>query len=299
MSLLPYNSNPLTDIALSSAMPDAIIERLVADALAEDLGQSGDVTSAAVIPETAQATAVIRARETGILAGLDFALAAFRHGDVGLSVTPHKTDGDALAAGMDVLTIKGAARALLAAERVALNFLGHLSGIASQTGKLAALIAHTDAQICDTRKTTPGLRAAEKYAVRAGGGANHRFGLHDAILIKDNHIAVAGGVGAALSAAQAHAGDSLPIEIEVDTLDQLDEAMAAGAKIVLLDNMPPNMLAEAVRRIDGRAVSEASGQVSAETIAAIAESGVDYISVGRITHSAPCLDLGLDIDIEA
>ena len=295
MPLTLHNSRPLADAAL----PDNVIQQLVGDALAEDWGQLGDVTSAAVIPESAQATAIIRARQAGILAGLDFARAAFAHHNAGLSVTPHKADGDALAPGMDVLTIKGPARALLGAERVALNFLGHLSGIASQTAALAALIAHTGAQVCDTRKTTPGLRAAEKYAVRAGGGANHRFGLGDAILIKDNHIAVAGGVSAALRAAKAHADHNLPIEIEVDNLDQLDEAMAAGAEIVLLDNMPPDMLAEAVRRIDGRAVSEASGQVSAQTITAIAESGVDYISVGRITHSAPCLDLGLDIDIKA
>jgi nicotinate-nucleotide pyrophosphorylase (carboxylating) len=211
-------------------------------------------------------------------------------------VTRHKADGDALAEGHDVISIAGPAHALLSAERVALNYLGHLSGIASKTAKLVALITHTEAKICDTRKTTPGLRAIEKYAVRAGGGANHRFGLYDAVLIKDNHIAVAGGITAALNAAQKNAGD-LPIEIEVDTLAQFEEALAADAKIVLLDNMTPDMLRAAVALNQGRAILEASGRVSEDSVVGIAESGVDYISVGGITHSALTLDLGLDIDI--
>jgi nicotinate-nucleotide pyrophosphorylase (carboxylating) len=211
-------------------------------------------------------------------------------------VTRHKADGDALAEGHDVMSIAGPAHALLSAERVALNYLGHLSGIASKTAKLVALITHTEAKICDTRKTTPGLRAIEKYAVRAGGGANHRFGLYDAVLIKDNHIAVAGGITAALNAAQKNAGD-LPIEIEVDTLAQFEEALAADAKIVLLDNMTPDMLRAAVALNQGRAILEASGRVSEDSVVGIAESGVDYISVGGITHSALTLDLGLDIDI--
>jgi nicotinate-nucleotide pyrophosphorylase (carboxylating) len=194
------------------------------------------------------------------------------------------------------MSIAGPAHALLSAERVALNYLGHLSGIASKTAKLVALITHTEAKICDTRKTTPGLRAIEKYAVRAGGGANHRFGLYDAVLIKDNHIAVAGGITAALNAAQKNAGD-LPIEIEVDTLAQFEEALAADAKIVLLDNMTPDMLRAAVALNQGRAILEASGRVSEDSVVGIAESGVDYISVGGITHSALTLDLGLDIDI--
>jgi nicotinate-nucleotide pyrophosphorylase (carboxylating) len=194
------------------------------------------------------------------------------------------------------MSIAGPAHALLSAERVALNYLGHLSGIASKTAKLVALITHTEAKICDTRKTTPGLRAVEKYAVRAGGGANHRFGLYDAVLIKDNHIAVAGGITAALNAAQKNAGD-LPIEIEVDTLAQFEEALAADAKIVLLDNMTPDMLRAAVALNQGRAILEASGRVSEDSVVGIAESGVDYISVGGITHSALTLDLGLDIDI--
>lgn len=278
-------------------LPDMLVTKLVSDALAEDWGRSGDVTSQAVIPSGAQAEAVIRAREAGVVAGLDFAAHAFAASDRSLVMTRHFEDGTRIAPGDDIATIAGPAQALLAGERVALNFLGHLSGVASQTAKLVDLIAHTQAQICDTRKTTPGLRAAEKFAVRAGGGANHRFGLDDAILIKDNHIAVAGGVTQALRAAQQAAGHMLSIEIEVDTLEQLDEALAANAKIVLLDNMSPETLAEAVARAAGKAVTEASGRVSAETVVAIAESGVDYISVGGITHSAPVLDFGLDIDI--
>lgn len=278
-------------------LPPMMVKKLVKDALSEDWGRFGDVTSQAVIPAAAQAHAVIRARENGVLAGMDLVEAAFTASRSGLTVTRHKPDGSGLNAGDEVADIKGPARALLAAERVALNYLGHLSGIASKTAHLVALIAHTNAKICDTRKTTPGLRAAEKYAVRAGGGANHRFGLDDAILIKDNHIAVAGGISAALRAAQEKAGHMLAIEIEVDTLAQLEEALAANARIVLLDNMSPAQLAEAVALTDGRAVLEASGRVSEETVVAIAESGVDYISVGAITHSALTLDLGLDIDI--
>ena len=278
-------------------LPKIIIDKLVGDALAEDWGRSGDVTSQAVIPQNAKAHAVIRARQTGVLAGIDLAEAAFMASQSGLRFTRHLADGTGLEEGDDVATIEGPAQALLAAERVALNYLGHLSGIASKTARLVNLVAHTNAQICDTRKTTPGLRAAEKYAVRAGGGANHRFGLDDAILIKDNHIAVAGGIEAALNAAQRNAGHMLAIEIEVDTLAQLEAALAADARIVLLDNMTPAQLAEAVAMTQGRAVLEASGRVSEDTVVAIAESGVDFISVGAITHSAPTLDLGLDIDI--
>ncbi|MDA8523785.1 carboxylating nicotinate-nucleotide diphosphorylase [Alphaproteobacteria bacterium] len=284
----------ITD-ALPILAPE-LVTRLVGDALAEDWQTRRDVTSQAVIPATAQAHAIIRARDIGVLAGLDLAETAFLAHDSGLTVTRHKADGDALAEGHDVMSIAGPAHALLSAERVALNYLGHLSGIASKTAKLVALIAHTEAKICDTRKTTPGLRAVEKYAVRAGGGANHRFGLYDAVLIKDNHIAVAGGITAALNAAQKNAGD-LPIEIEVDTLAQFEEALAADAKIVLLDNMTPDMLRAAVALNQGRAILEASGRVSEDSVVGIAESGVDYISVGGITHSALTLDLGLDIDI--
>jgi nicotinate-nucleotide pyrophosphorylase (carboxylating) len=278
-------------------LPALSVENLVQAALAEDWGRTGDITSQNVIPASAKAHAVIRAREAGRLAGLDLAEAAFRANNSGLTSIRHKQDGDLLAPNDDVATIEGPARALLAAERVALNYLGHLSGIASKTAHLVDLVAHTKAQICDTRKTTPGLRAVEKYAVRAGGGANHRFGLDDAIMIKDNHIAVAGGITPALKAAQSGAGHMVAIEIEVDTLAQLDEALAADARIILLDNMTPEQLAEAVARTQGRAILEASGRVSETTVVAIAESGVDYISVGAITHSAATLDLGLDIDI--
>lgn len=278
-------------------LPALMVKKLVKDALAEDWGRSGDVTSQAVIPANATAHAVIRARESGVLAGMDLVEAAFSANRSGLTVTRHKQDGETLNPGDDVAEIAGPARALLAAERVALNYLGHLSGIASKTATLVGLVAHTKAKICDTRKTTPGLRAAEKFAVRAGGGVNHRFGLDDAVLIKDNHIAVAGGITAALQAAQAAAGHMLAIEIEVDTLDQLKEALAAKAQIVLLDNMSPAQLAEAVAINQGQAVLEASGRVSEETVVGIAESGVDFISVGAVTHSALTLDLGLDIDI--
>ncbi len=277
-------------------LPSQMISEHVSAALAEDWGRLGDITSAAVIDTGATARSVIRAREDGVLAGLAFAQTAFTLTDERLKQYAHAADGESLTAGMDVMTITGPAIALLGAERVALNFLGHMSGIASQTAQLSRLVAHTAARICDTRKTTPGLRAVEKYAVRAGGGFNHRFGLDDAILIKDNHIAVVGGVTAAIARAQSNVGHMMRIEVEVDTLDQLDEALAAGADILLLDNMPPETLKEAVARIDGRAVTEASGRVDAASVTAIAEAGVDYISVGRITHSAPCLDLGLDIE---
>jgi len=277
-------------------LPAALVDRLVNEALAEDWQTRGDITSQAVIPTAAHAHAVIRAREFGVLAGLDLAEAAFRAHDSDLTVTRHMHDGDRLTADEGVATITGNAQALLAAERVALNYLGHLSGIASKTAQLVDLIGHTRAKICDTRKTTPGLRAVEKYAVRAGGAANHRFGLYDAILIKDNHIALAGGIAAALTAAHEKS-DRVPIEIEVDTLAQFEEALAGGAQIVLLDNMSPDMLRQAVQLNRGRAVLEASGRVNEDTVVAIAESGVDYISVGALTHSARTLDLGLDINI--
>lgn len=277
-------------------LPADMVTQAVEAALAEDWQSNGDITSQAVIPPNAQAHAIIRAREIGVLAGLDLAEAAFLAHNSGLKVNRHLEDGGRLLAGDDVATIIGPARALLAAERVALNYLGHLSGIASKTARLVDAIADTKATICDTRKTTPGLRALEKYAVRAGGAANHRFGLYDAVLIKDNHIAVAGGIAAALKAAQDRA-DGVPIEIEVDTLAQFTEALDSGAQIVLLDNMPPDMLRQAVEMNKGRAVLEASGRVNEETVRAIAESGVDYISVGALTHSARTLDLGLDIDI--
>lgn len=271
------------------------VARAVEAALAEDLGRAGDVTSAATIPAGAMARVAIVARKAGRLAGLQLAEAAFRAVDQGIVFAAERADADRLEPGDVVARINGPARAVLTGERTALNFLGHLSGVATLTAEFADRIAHTRAKICDTRKTTPGLRVFEKYAVRCGGGRNHRFGLDDAILIKDNHIAVAGGVEAALRAAKANVGHLVKIEIEVDTLEQLDRVIAEGADAVLLDNMDPATLRDAVRRVAGGMVTEASGTVSLETVRAIAEAGVDLISVGRITHSAPTLDLGLDI----
>jgi nicotinate-nucleotide pyrophosphorylase (carboxylating) len=278
------------------ALPLLLISDAVRAALREDLGRVGDITSAATIPVGAKARAVIATRKPGVLAGLAMAEAAFREVDPSVRFVAEKADGALLAAGDIVARIEGQARALLAAERVALNFLCHLSGVATATAALVAKIAGTHARICDTRKTTPGLRALEKYAVRCGGGANHRFGLDDAILIKDNHIAATGSVGEAIRRARAHAGHLVRIEVEVDSLDQLREAMQEAPDAVLLDNMKPEMLRRAVQLVAGRAVTEASGGVTVETVAAIAATGVDMISSGWITHSAPALDLGLDFE---
>ncbi|TDI59774.1 MAG: carboxylating nicotinate-nucleotide diphosphorylase [Alphaproteobacteria bacterium] len=283
---------------LPAELPKPLVEKAVRAALAEDLGRAGDITSAATIPPDTVARAVIAARKPGVIAGLDLARTAFTQMSAEIAFEAKVADGDAVTAGSTVATISGPARAILSAERVALNFLGHLSGVASATRRFADAIADTGAQIICTRKTTPGLRAFEKYAVRCGGGSNHRFGLDDAMLIKDNHIAVAGGVNAAVERARAFAGILVKIEIEVDTLDQLGEALAAGADVVLLDNMPPDLLAQAVAINQGRAVLEASGNVTLESVAAIAATGVDFISSGWITHSAPILDLGLDIEIK-
>ena len=232
-----------------------------------------------------------------MLAGLDVAAAAFREVDPAIRFDAKASDGHALEEGFVVAEVEGPARAVLSAERVALNFLCHLSGIATATAAFVDKVKHTRARICDTRKTTPGLRALEKYAVRCGGGSNHRFGLDDAILIKDNHIAVAGGVIAAIRAARAAAGHLVKVEIEIDTLDQLAEAMVEGPDAVLLDNMAPAAMREAVKLVAGRAITEASGNVTLETVGAIAETGVDMISSGWITHSAPILDLALDVAV--
>jgi len=274
-----------------------LVEDAVRAALLEDLGRAGDITTNATIPAARQARAVIAARQPGIVAGLDLAKAAFRLLDPALSFETRIADGAAVTSGAILATIEGPARALLSAERVALNFLGRLSGIATLTSRYVAAVAHTKARIVCTRKTTPGLRTFEKYAVLCGGGFNHRFGLDDAILIKDNHIAVAGGIIPALHTVKAAIGHLVKIEIEVDTLDQLDEVLTEGADVVLLDNMTPAQLREAVARVKGRLLTEASGGVTLETVAAIAESGVDMISVGALTHSAKVLDVGLDIQI--
>lgn len=283
--------------SLFPVLPAPLVAEAARAALLEDLGRAGDITTMATIPADASAEAVIAARKPGTLAGLDLAREAMRQMSGEIAFEPFRTDADSLAAGDRVAAISGPASAILSAERVALNFLGHLSGVATATRAFADAISHTEARITCTRKTTPGLRALEKYAVRCGGGSNHRYGLDDAILIKDNHVAVAGGVAEAISRARAFAGHTVKIEVEVDTLDQLREALPAGPDIVMLDNMDPQTMREAVAINAGQAVLEASGNVTLDTVADIAESGVDYISSGWITHSAPVLDLGLDIEI--
>ncbi|MCC6982330.1 MAG: carboxylating nicotinate-nucleotide diphosphorylase [Bauldia sp.] len=283
-------SVPLPDL------PRHLVRAAVEAALAEDLGRAGDITSAAIIPPDETARAVIAARRPGVVAGLPLALEAFRQMDSSIAVEVLKPDGSAVAAGDVIARIEGRARPMLGAERVALNFLGHLSGVATATAALVARVSHTKARVTCTRKTTPGLRTFEKYAVRCGGGSSHRYGLDDAILIKDNHIAVAGGIEPAIERARAFAGHLVKIEIEVDTIEQLWEAFNAHADVILLDNMTPTLLRQAVQIVAGQAILEASGNVTLETIAAIAETGVDYISSGWITHSAPTLDLGLDVE---
>lgn len=273
-----------------------IYEPLVRAALVEDFGLGGDITSEATVPAGRAARASLVARVPGTLAGIDVALAAFRMLDPSARFENIRRDGDPFVAGSTLATIACDARALLGAERTALNLLSHLCGIATETARYVAAVANTSARICETRKTLPGLRALEKYAVRAGGGSNHRFRLDDAILIKDNHIAIAGGIGAALHGARTRAGHLVRIEIEVDTLAQLDEVLASGgADAILLDNFVAADLHEAVRRASGHATLEASGGVTLATVAAIAESGVDVISVGALTHSIVALDIGLDI----
>jgi nicotinate-nucleotide pyrophosphorylase (carboxylating) len=279
------------------ALPPPLVAEAITRALIEDLGGAGDITSAATIPADARAVAIIATRADGVACGLALAAEAFRQMDPALHFKPQVGDGARLAAGTTVARVEGNARALLSAERVALNFLCHLSGIATATRRYADAIAHTRARIICTRKTTPGLRAFEKYAVRAGGGVNHRFGLDDAMLIKDNHIAVAGGVAAAIRGAKGFAGHLTRIEIEVDTLDQLQEALDAGAEAILLDNMPPETLRRAVAITAGRATLEASGGITLDSVAAIAETGIDFISSGALTHSVKALDLGLDMAI--
>jgi len=268
---------------------------IIRNALTEDMGGGEDVTTMATIPENTTARAVMRSREDGVLYGADIAAAAFHAVDQSLKITHHAKDGVSLTAGQDILSVEGAARAIMIAERTALNFTTHLSGIASLTHRYVQTIAGTKAAIMCTRKTLPGLRALEKSAVAAGGGKNHRFGLYDAVLIKDNHIAVAGGIGAAIKKALTHTGHSIKIEIEVDTLAQLEEALGYDIDIVLLDNMAPAMLRRAVEMVDGKCLTEASGGINLQTVRAIAESGVDRISIGALTHSAPALDIGLDI----
>jgi nicotinate-nucleotide pyrophosphorylase (carboxylating) len=279
------------------ALPPELVAAAVDAALREDLGAAGDITSAATIPASATATATFGARQPGVIAGLPFAAAAFRAIDPTVQFEAMADDGEVIASGAILARVSGNARAILSAERVALNYLTHLSGIATATARLVERVRHTKARILDTRKTTPGLRLIEKYAVACGGGQNHRIGLYDAILIKDNHIAVAGGAGEAIRRARAHA-PGVKLEIEVGSLAELDEALAEHPDIILLDNMPVATMRTAVDRVAGRALLEASGNITLATVQAVAETGVDYISSGAITHSAPALDIGLDIAID-
>ena len=289
------------NLRLSDYMTESALRRLVEHALEEDLGR-GDVTSDLIVPYSVAARAVLRSRNQGVIAGLEVAAMVFAVVDAQLHFANLIADGDAVAAGQELGVVSGAARSLLRAERVALNFLQRLSGIASLTSRYVEAVRGMRARVVDTRKTTPGLRSLEKYAVRAGGGFNHRRDLSAAVMIKDNHLAVIESLGLTLSEAISQARESLPhtlkIEIEVDRLDQIPEALAAGPDIVLLDNMSPADLKRAVSLIDGRAMTEASGGVNLGTISEIAATGVDLISVGALTHSAPALDIGLDFEVE-
>ncbi|CAN7602253.1 carboxylating nicotinate-nucleotide diphosphorylase [Phenylobacterium sp. LjRoot225] len=275
-------------------LPDLLIAPIVRAALAEDLGRAGDVTAQACIPAEARLSAVFATRKPGVVSGLACARLALAELDPAARFEPLVADGAHVAAGDRLAQVEANARALLSAERTGLNLLGRLSGIATLTQAYVQAVAGTHARIVDTRKTTPGLRALEKYAVRCGGGVNHRFGLDDAILIKDNHVAACGSVGEAVRRAKAFAGHLMKVEVEVDGLDQLDEALEHGPDVVMLDNFSLADLAEAVRRAHGRAVLEASGGVNLSTVRAIAETGVDVISVGALTHSVSVLDIGLD-----
>jgi nicotinate-nucleotide pyrophosphorylase (carboxylating) len=281
-------------VAPGAFLSQLVIQEAVKRALGEDLGRAGDVTSSATLPEGITAKAKLVARKAGTIAGLPCAARAFRTLAPSIRFDAKARDGDSVKANTTLAVIEGPAIAILSGERVALNFLGHLSGIATMTAAYAAKIAHTKAKITDTRKTTPGLRQLEKYAVRCGGGVNHRFGLDDAILIKDNHVAACGGVAEAVRRAKAFAGHLMKVEVEIDGLDQLEDALLHRPDVVMLDNFTTDQLREAVARTAGRAVLEASGGVNLETVAAIASTGVDVISVGALTHSASVLDIGLD-----
>ena len=277
-------------------MHPSMYEDAIARALDEDLGEAGDLTSEAVVGPDALVSGALVARRPGQIAGLEVAGAVFAAVDQRIEVTYHQTDGDEVGAGTRLATVTGRARSVLTGERTALNLLGHLSGVATATAAFVARVVGTNARIADTRKTTPGLRALEKYAVRMGGGINHRFGLSDAVMIKDNHLIAAGGVLAALEAARRRVGHLVKIEVEVTTLAQLEEVLEAGADVVLLDNMDLATMVEAVRLVGGRLVVEASGGITLDNVAEVARTGVDVISVGWITHSAPALDVALDLE---
>lgn len=276
------------------SLPRVILEPLVRAALLEDLGRAGDLTTDAIVPAEARARVALTARQPGVIAGLDLAELAFKLIEPRVEIDRSRPDGSRVAPGDVIATLSGPARGLLTAERTALNFLCHLSGVASATASVVDAIRGHRASIVCTRKTMPGLRTVQKYALRVGGGSNHRFGLDDAMLIKDNHVAIAGGVRTALERARAYAGHMVKIELEVDTLGQLEEALAFGVDAVLLDNMAPPMLAEAVRMVNGRALTEASGRITPQTAPAVAATNVDLISIGWLTHSSAVLDIGLD-----
>jgi len=278
-------------------LPKVLIQDEVRRALLEDLGRAGDLSTQATIDPETIATGLFVARDAGVVCGLPHAALAFEALDSGLLFEQKLSDGDHVTPGTVIASVSGDARSILSAERTALNFMCHLSGIATLTSRFVSQITHTDARMCCTRKTIPGFRASQKYAVRCGGGSNHRFGLDDAILIKDNHIAVSGGITKALEAAKSFAGHLVKIEIEVDTLEQFEEALSTGADCVLLDNFSVERLKEAVQINRGRAALEASGGVKLDTVRGIAESGVDYISSSQITMSASTFDIGLDIEV--
>ncbi|MEL0618824.1 carboxylating nicotinate-nucleotide diphosphorylase [Psychrobacter proteolyticus] len=276
------------------ALDDVLLKPLVDNALTEDLGRRGDVTSQATIPADMQAQLQIKARQAGVICGIDLARLSFALVDAQIEFIAQVQDGETVEAGAVLATVKGNARHLLTAERTALNFMTHLSGISTATRQIVDSVAQYPAQITCTRKTIPGLRIVQKYAVRCGGGRNHRLGLDDAILIKDNHIAIAGDIKTAIQQAQKFAGHLIPIEVEVDTLEQLEQALDAGVSLVLLDNMSPETLSKAVAMCQGRAKTEASGGITPETVQAAASTGVDFIAMGYLTHSTTALDIGLD-----
>lgn len=275
-------------------LPDVLLKPFVEQALAEDLGRRGDITSQAIIPAEKMATLHIVSRENGIIAGLDLARLAFSAVDENIEFIAQAQDGDEIAPNQILATVTGNARALLTAERTALNFMTHLSGIATEVNRLKSLIAEYPVEITCTRKTIPGLRILQKYAVRVGGGRNHRMGLDDAILIKDNHIAIAGSITQAIRDAKKFAGHLIPIEVEVDTIEQLKLALSEGINLVLLDNMPPEILKEAVELCKNRCLTEASGGITPETIQSVAATGANFIAMGWLTHSVKSLDIGFD-----
>ena len=279
---------------LEPALDKVLLKPLVQAALIEDLGRRGDVTSQATIPADKQAQLQIKARQAGVICGMDLAQLSFAAVDEQIEFVAQVHDGERVDANTVLATVSGNARHLLTAERTALNFLTHLSGIATATQQIVDSVADFPAQITCTRKTIPGLRTVQKYAVRCGGGRNHRLGLDDAILIKDNHIAIAGDIQTAIKQAQEFAGHLIPIEVEVDTLEQLEQVLKAGVSLVLLDNMSPEILTQAVAMCQGRAKTEASGSITPETVKAAAETGVDFIAMGYLTHSTTALDIGLD-----